>query len=139
LPKAEPQVGDWIVLYGSLMRGLGAMGELGISDRLRYVGPCTVMGELFDLGRFPGMRHGDGQVIAEIHALLAAEVIEVLDEFEGYSAARPRESLYLREAITLIAPSGVEAWVYTYNEVPDASMRITSGDWRAHLSERANT
>ena len=138
MPKAEPQVGDWVVLYGSLMRGLGAMDELGIGNRLRYVGPCTVMGELFDLGRFPGMRHGDGQVIAEIHALLAAEVIEVLDEFEGYSAARPRESLYLREAITLIAPSGVEAWVYTYNEVPDASMRITSGDWRAHLSERVH-
>lgn len=120
------------------MRGLGAMDELGISDRLRYVGPCTVTGELFDLGRFPGMRHGDGRVIAELHALLDDEVIQVLDEFEGYSAARPRESLYLREAITLIAPSGVEAWVYTYNEVPDASMRITSGDWRAHRSERAN-
>ena len=72
------------------------------------------------------------------NALLDAEVIQVLDEFEGYSAARQRESLYLREAITLIAPSGVEAWVYTYNEVPDASMRIISGDWRAHLSERAN-
>jgi gamma-glutamylcyclotransferase (GGCT)/AIG2-like uncharacterized protein YtfP len=138
LLKSEPQVGDWIVLYGSLMRGLGAMDELGISDRLRYVGPCTVTGELFDLGCFPGMRHGDGRVIAELHALLDVEVIQVLDEFEGYSAARPRESLYLRESVALVSPPGVEAWVYTCNQVPDASMRIISGDWRAHLIERAN-
>ncbi len=138
MAKAEPQVGDWIALYGSLMRGLGAMGELGIGARLRFVGPCIVTGELFDLGRYPGMRHGDGRVVAELYALLNVELIESLDEFEGYTASRPRESLYLREYVSLIEPAGAEAWVYVYNDVPDASKRIVSGDWRAHLAERAN-
>jgi gamma-glutamylcyclotransferase (GGCT)/AIG2-like uncharacterized protein YtfP len=119
------------------MRGLGAMDELGIGDRLRFVGPCIITGELFDLGRYPGMRHGDGQVVAELYALLDVEVIRLLDDFEGYFTDRPRESLYLREEIVLTRPSDVKAWAYVYNEVPDASTRVVSGDWRAHLNERA--
>ena len=138
MANTEPQVGDWIVLYGSLMRGLGAMDELGASERLRFVGPSIVTGELFDLDRYPGLRHGDGRVIAELYALLDVEVVRDLDEFEGYSASRPRESLYIREKVALIEPKGAEAWVYVYNEVPDASTRIIGGDWRAHLIERAN-
>ncbi len=87
------------------MRGLGAIEELGIGDRLRFVGPCIITGELFDLGRYPGMRHGGGQVVAELYALLDVEVIQLLDDFEGYFADRPRESLYLREEIALTRPS----------------------------------
>jgi len=138
LSEVEPRVGDWIVLYGSLMRRLGAMDELGIGDRLRFVGPCIITGELFDLGRYPGMRHGDGQVVAELYALLDVEVIQLLDDFEGYFADRPRESLYLRETVALIEPEGAKTWVYVYNGVPDASTRIVGGDWRQHLAERAN-
>jgi len=120
------------------MRGLGAMDELGAGERLRFAGPSIVTGQLFDLDRYPGLRHGNGRVIAEIYALLDVEVIRDLDEFEGYSASRPRESPYIREKVALIEPEGAEAWVYVYNEVPDASTRITSGDWRAHLTERTS-
>jgi len=126
------------VLYGSLMRGMGAMEELGIGDRLRFVGPCLVTGELFDLDHYPGLRHGDGRVIAELYALLDIGVLQDLDEFEGYTASQPRNSLYIRERVALIEPQGAEAWLYVYNTVPDARARIASGDWRAHLNERAN-
>ena len=44
----------------------------------------------------------------------------------------------VRERVALTEPQGAEAWVYIYNTVPDARTRITSGDWRAHLNERAN-
>jgi gamma-glutamylcyclotransferase (GGCT)/AIG2-like uncharacterized protein YtfP len=136
--KAEPKVGDWIALYGSLMRGLAGMVQLGIGDRLRFVGPCLVAGELFDLGRYPGMRHGDGRVVAELYALLDVRIVQNLDEFEDYAPSRPRQSSYLREYVTLIEPADAEAWVYVYNDVPDASARIIDGDWRAHLSSRAD-
>ena len=136
--EGEPQVGDWVALYGSLMRGLGAMDKLGISDRLRYVGPCSVSGELFDLGLYPGMRHGNGRVVAELYALQDIAVIEALDQFEDYASSQPRRSLYLREYVALIQPADTEAWVYVYNAIPDASARITGGDWRAHLMARAD-
>ena len=134
----EPQVGDWIALYGSLMRGLGAMEELGLSDRLRYVGPCIIAGELFDLGHYPGMRHGDGRVIAELYALLGVRVIEELDEFEDYTPSQRGGSLYLRESVALIQPSNTDAWLYVYNAVPNDSARIADGDWRAHLARRVD-
>lgn len=114
------------------------MDGLGIGDRLRFVGPCIIMGELFDLGRYPGMRHGVGRIAGELYALMDIDVIENLDEFEGYAASRPQESLYLRERVALIEPAGVKTWLYVYNDVPDTGQRIVSGDWRAHLAERSH-
>lgn len=137
MSETQPQVGDWVVLYGSLMRRLGAMQGLGVGGQLRFVGPCVITGELFDLGDYPGMRHGDGRVIAELYALLDVDVIDALDEFEHYKASERRESLYLRERVALLEPPETRAWIYVYNDVPDASTRIVSGDWRAHVAERA--
>jgi gamma-glutamylcyclotransferase (GGCT)/AIG2-like uncharacterized protein YtfP len=134
--EGQPQAGDWIVLYGSLMRGLGAMDDLDLTGKLRFAGPCRCPGELFDLGEYPGMRPGSASVVGELHAVLEPAVFDVLDRFEDYDPASPRTSLYLRERIELLEPQGVVAWVYVYNQVPEATGRIPSGDWRAHLSER---
>lgn len=134
--ETDPQTREWIVLYGSLMRGLGAMDSLGISDRLRYVGPCLCSGELFDLGHYPGLRLGDARVVGELFAPLDPHVLGVLDEFEGFDPERPRESLYLRERVNLIQPAQTCAWIYFYNRVPEAGTRVVSGDWRAHLHSR---
>lgn len=132
----QPRTGDWIALYGSLMRGLGGLESLGIRHRLRYAGPCTCRGQLFDLGSYPGLRPGGGRVVGELHALLDPTVIEILDEFEGYDATRRERSLYLRERVALIEPEETSAWIYVFNSVPDASATISSGDWRAHLATR---
>jgi len=112
------------------------MGPLGLSDRVRYVGPCLCSGELFDLGDYPGLRPGNARVVGELYAVLDSATFVRLDEFEGFDPAKPRESLYLRERVELIEPAKTQAWIYTYNHVPDASERITSGDWRAHFNSR---
>lgn len=127
----------WVAVYGSLMRGLGGLERLGIGERMRFVGPCVLEGELFDLGDWPGMRPGDGRVVGEIHAVLDPEVLPVLDEFEDYDPKNPRESLYLRERVSLLEPEGATAWTYVYNQIPDASARIPGGDWRRWRTERA--
>jgi len=134
----EASTGDLIALYGSLLRGLGAMKELGILDRVRFVGPCLLEGQLFDLGDYPGMRHGAGQVVGEIYTLLDLEALRIMDRFEDFDVDQPRESIYLRESIRLIEPAGAEAWVYIYNRIPDPSGRIAGGDWRAHWTQRAD-
>ncbi|MEM9177466.1 MAG: gamma-glutamylcyclotransferase family protein [Myxococcota bacterium] len=126
----------WVAVYGSLMRGLGAVERLEITDRLRFVGPCVLEGELYDLGDWPGMRPGSSRVVGEIHALLDADVLSLLDAFEDYDPADPRGSLYLRERVRLVEPAGTTVWTYVYNRVPDASARIPGGDWRRWLGER---
>jgi len=126
----------WVAFYGSLMRGLGGVERLEIGDRMRFVGPCLLEGELFDLGDWPGMRPGDGRVAGEIHALLDPDVLRVLDAFEDFDPENPRGSLYLRERVRLIEPEGASAWTYVYNRIPDASARIPSGDWRRWQAEQ---
>lgn len=138
MSRASGAAGDWLALYGSLMRGLGGLEAAGIAAQVRYVGPCAIPGELFDLGDYPGLRPGDGRVVGELYSVLAPEAFARLDAFEGYEPDRPRESLYLRERIELLVPRGQHAWLYVYNHVPDAHARVPDGDWRAHLAARAH-
>ncbi|HIF93925.1 MAG TPA: gamma-glutamylcyclotransferase [Myxococcales bacterium] len=129
------------------MQGLGGMSELGVGDGLLYVSPAVIPGELFDLGSYPGLRHGSiqsggsgevGQVIGELYSIVDGGVLARLDEFEAVVENQPMESLYLREQIRLVAPNNVEAWVYFYNRVPNRRLRIPSGNWRAHRGERSD-
>lgn len=131
-----PRAGDLIALYGSLLRGLGGMERAGVNELLRYVGPCMLEGQLFDLGDYPGLRKGTGLIVGEIHVVLDARALAALDHFEGFDPAKPRDSLYLRERVSLIEPAQTKAWTYFYNGIPDLACRIESGDWRAHLHFR---
>ena len=134
----EAARGELVAVYGSLMRGLGALDEIGVGDRLRFVGPCVIEGQLFDLGEYPGLRRGTTRVVGEIHAVLDPTALEELDRFEGFEPDRPQASLYLRERVRLVEPTGMQAWIYVYNRVPDPSRCIEGGDWRAHLARRSN-
>lgn len=127
-----PHAGDWIALYGTLMRGLGGRAAAGVEERLRYVGPCVIRGELYDLGAYPGLRPGDGRVVAELHRVGSPDVFTLLDAFEGFAPGDPEGSLFVRERVPLVEPAGTSAWLYVYNRRPDARCRIPTGDWRAH-------
>jgi gamma-glutamylcyclotransferase (GGCT)/AIG2-like uncharacterized protein YtfP len=129
---------DWIVLYGSLMQGLGAMDDLALGASLEFNGSAVISGDLFDLGSYPGLRPGKGRVAGELYAILDRDVLVQLDRFEGVLSGRPSESLYRRERIRLIEPMGAEAWVYFYNRSPAPERKVVAGDWRIHLSERCD-
>jgi len=127
---------DRIALYGSLMRGLGALSELGISAALHFEGSCSIPGQLFDLGSYPGLRPGPGSVRGELHRLDRRQrrsVLARLDEFEDFDPLHPDQSLYRRVRVDLLKPAGCSAWLYVYNRQPDPRLRIPDGDWRGHL------
>lgn len=152
-PRQRPPE-EWLVVYGSLMRGLPAsepraetetgprrdlLDQLGVGAGLRRVGPCRVPGVLFDLGPYPALRPARSEadsVCGELHAVIDPRTLAVLDAFEGFDPQDPVGSDYLRERIELLEPQGTRAWIYVYNREPDASRRITPGDWRAHLAKR---
>lgn len=145
----QPGSGAWLVVYGSLMRGLaaadGATGDLldrlGVGAGLRRIGACRVPGVLYDLGPYPGLRaarRAEDVVCGELHAVLDPGIFAVLDAFEGFDPEAPSGSDYLREQIPLLEPRGESAWIYVYNREPDANRRIASGDWRRHLAKRTD-
>ena len=152
-PRHRPPE-EWLVVYGSLMRGLPAsepraetetgprrdlLDQLGVGAGLRRVGPCRVPGVLFDLGPYPALRPARSEadsVCGELHAVIDPRALTALDAFEGFDPQNPCGSDYLRERIELLEPRGMRAWIYVYNREPEASRRVMPGDWRAHLAKR---
>ncbi|MBW3590587.1 MAG: gamma-glutamylcyclotransferase [Actinobacteria bacterium] len=126
---------EHLALYGSLMACVDGLGRLGDTSALFYVSPCTIQGQLVDLGRYPGLVAQEGLVEAELYEVADPTLFEALDRFEGYHPHDPRPSLYVRRRIKLHEPA-CEAWVYVYNK-PAAGLRvIESGSWLQHLRER---
>jgi gamma-glutamylcyclotransferase (GGCT)/AIG2-like uncharacterized protein YtfP len=135
-----PVQGDLLAVYGELLSGLGSLQPAGlraqdVHGRLMLRGSCWIPGALHDLGPFPALTPGRGQVLGELYEVSDPSVFEALDWFAAFDRGRAAEPDYVRRLIPLIEPE-VEAWVYFYDGHPGDSPRIVSGDWRGHLADR---
>lgn len=122
-----PERGDLLALYGTLMQDFDAHEKLSLRDSLNYEGDCVVGGVLLDLGGYPGLVPGEGDVHAELYRVMDSGVFERLDAYEGYRPGDP-DSLYVRRRVPLVH-RGDEAWIYVYNGDREGS-RVPGGDWR---------
>lgn len=118
-----------LVLYGTLMRGERAHVDFGLHRKLAFICPCTVRGQLYDLGGYPGLVDGDGIVQGELFVFRNPGVLKSLDKFEDYNPGNTAKSLYIRTRISLLDPPGA-AWVYLYNKPIRFKGRILSGQWK---------
>jgi gamma-glutamylcyclotransferase (GGCT)/AIG2-like uncharacterized protein YtfP len=109
-------------------------GRSRIDAKLTPVGRGTIGAALFDLGIYPAaIPSSDGRVHGEVHRMAdAADVVAVLDEFEGFRPSEPDSSLYVRAETTVTFDDGREAqaWAYFYN----APLGGPSGSSRATIS-----
>lgn len=113
------------------MRGCGGDRRAGVAGALRHEGPCRIPGRLWDLGEYPGLVAGGGEVRGELFEA-DGPTLETLDAFEQEG------SLYVRRQIRLIEPN-IEAWVYFYNQTLDHAQPIAGGCWRTHLVTRGES
>jgi len=86
-----------------------------------FVGEGRVRGRLVDLGRYPGLIDGVGDVRGEIYQLDDPQLLAVLDREEGYNFGRRRATVTLA--------SGRRARV-------GLPVSRTSGDGRPHPGRR---
>ena len=120
-----------LFVYGTLMSGLRA--SLESNAALNFKGNDTIQGDMFDVGYYPGVKlGGDGIVQGEVYEILSEEVIPALDRYEGYHSDSPEHSLYLREVRR--TGSGIETYVYEYNQDVSNLTPVRDGDWRKHRS-----
>jgi gamma-glutamylcyclotransferase (GGCT)/AIG2-like uncharacterized protein YtfP len=130
---------DHLFVYGTLRPAACHALQAVLRRHARWLGPGTVAGRLYDLGRYPGLVpdtrgagvRGDLYRLRHQHALLA-----VLDRYEGCGPRMPQPREYRREAVQVrFGQRRLWAWVYVYNR-PVAGLRVVRGGdylaWRGN-------
>ena len=103
-------------VYGTLKRG-GTLASGFDSSRISSEKATIHNMNLYQLGWFPGIVPGDGQVIGELHEYKDPdEVVQAMDMMEGYDGTE--NSLFTRELAEVITSTGkkIEAIVYVFNK-----------------------
>ena len=122
-----------LFIYGTLMPGLRLQAEM---HGARFVSAAQVPGRLVDVGRFPGLLSGDGQITGEVYEVDDAHLAR-LDVVEGMVRGDPSASQYWREAVTVLSGplQGQPVQTYVYNRPVDACAPIPHGDYRRYIRE----
>jgi len=122
-----------LFIYGTLMPGLRLEAEMHGAERL---GPARVSGRLVDVGRYPGLLHGAGQVSGELYRVSEAHLAR-LDAVEDMVPGDRAASQYWRELVTVLdgAWAGQRVWTYVYNRAVDGLTLIAHGDYRRYIRE----
>jgi gamma-glutamylcyclotransferase (GGCT)/AIG2-like uncharacterized protein YtfP len=122
-----------IFIYGTLLPGLRLAAEM---HGARFVGPAHIAGRLIDVGRYPGLLPGDGQVTGEVYEVDDAHLAR-LDGVEGVVPGDRAESHYWREMVTVLSGpvQGQQVQTYLYNRPVDGCTPIPHGDYRRYIRE----
>ena len=99
---------NYVFTYGTLLKGERNHHLIDDND---YVCDATVNGFImFNLGRYPGIYHGNGTILGEIY-LVDDETLNKLDELEEEG------SLYIREIVKAKSlDKEYEVYIYVYNK-----------------------
>ena len=127
-----------LFVYGTLR----ARAETWFADQLSLtatpVGLGHLRAQLFLVDYYPGVVDSDDlhhRVLGEVYTLpngaRGAELLTVLDQYEGYDPDDQVSSEYVREtrSIELLGGETLTAWVYLFNRPTDHLPLITSGDF----------
>jgi gamma-glutamylcyclotransferase (GGCT)/AIG2-like uncharacterized protein YtfP len=122
-----------LFIYGTLMPGLRLEAEM---HGARFMGPAQVPGRLVDLGRYPGLLQGDGQVTGEVFEVDDAHLAR-LDGVEGMVPGDRAASQYWREEVTVVGGplKGQSVQTYVYNRPVEGCTPIPHGDYRRYIRE----
>lgn len=133
-PEEVARCDGRLMVYGTLHPRLAPERLSDITGRMKLVGPATVRGRLYSLGRFPGLVLDPAGRL--VHGYVfelppGPEVLTRLDRYEGYEASMPDRSLFVRVSCEPLDALGgsLSAWVYVYNQPLDGAAEVASGNW----------
>jgi gamma-glutamylcyclotransferase (GGCT)/AIG2-like uncharacterized protein YtfP len=122
-----------LFIYGTLMPGLRLEAKM---QGARFLGAAQVLGRLVDLGRYPGLLHGEGQVTGEVYEVDDAHLAR-LDAVEDMVPGNRAASQYWREVLTVCGGplQGKQVQTYVYNQATQGCTAIPHGDYRRYIRE----
>ena len=129
--KAQKQTKiKYFFVYGTLK--IGGRFAKGFDELRKSSTAATVSGfDLHNLGAFPGVVHGTGQLHGEVHEYSEHEkVLASMDRIEGYDGTL--NSLFVREVIDVVVDDKtVQAYIYVFNSshrLPKSTL-VETGRW----------
>lgn len=123
-----------IFVYGTLRTGLHNYNRILKGNVSEAVEAKLENFDMYSIGgAYPAIVAGKGEVVGELIEVNDEhydETMRALDHLEGYFPRDKRNSMYLRETLTVTTADGekVEAYVYLWNR-PVPATHIPSGDW----------
>lgn len=106
-----------IIVYGSLRK---EQGNSHWMTNAQLLGECRLSGyELYDLGYYPAVVPGTGDLYCEVYRI-DAPILSELDQLKNNGRDYKRE---------LVATPYGSAWMYLYLHPVDELKKIVSGDW----------
>ena len=102
----------------------------------RFMGAAQVPGRLVDVGRYPGLLFGEGQVNGEVYEVDDAHLAR-LDVVEAMVPGDRAASQYWREEVTVVGGplKGQSVQTYVYNRPVEGCTPIPHGDYRRYIRE----
>lgn len=125
-----------VFVYGTLRNGFGNY-QWALAGKTEKEETALLEGSLYPVrhgGGFPclieeeeGLVHGE---LMYIKPELYDDVMQSLDNLEGYNPKHPEHSMYRRVLrIVRVGSKTVKAYVYVWNRHTPRTDRIESGDW----------
>lgn len=127
---------DYLFIYGTLLPGRAPSRLAAVMATLQPLGPGSMRGRLYDLGRYPGAVSDStsaGRIQGEVFGLPDDRAaLKTLDAYEGYNPAKPGESLFVRarRPVSLADGRKIRCWVYLYGQDPGKAPVVPRGDYR---------
>jgi len=130
-PTGENQILTLFV-YGTLIRASRHPFARRLAMESRFLGRATVGGQLYSLGRYPGLVEDpsrDALVHGEAVQLKSARSFLWLDDYEGCGANWPEPHEYERKVLDVRLQDGAElsCWTYIFKGKITPFRRINGG------------
>jgi gamma-glutamylcyclotransferase (GGCT)/AIG2-like uncharacterized protein YtfP len=132
----------YLFVYGSLRPawrrtssiGGAAVAKQALRQKARHLGQARVQGELFDLGRYPGLllHKDDCWVMGDLFQIRDNSLLRTLDRYEGCDELSPRPHEYQRVETHIEFDGQMfsqPVWIYESLFLPPGARKVNSGDW----------
>jgi pyruvate carboxylase len=130
----EPDVEEYLFVYGTLRRDCGNDLHRLIARNSDYIGMATFQGQMYHVADYPGIVSSENtadQVVGELYLLSKTiKLLNVLDEYEEFDSEDLTASLFVREKVDVnLKGKVISSYAYLYNRPVNSLKRITSGDF----------
>jgi pyruvate carboxylase len=130
----EPDVAEYLFVYGTLRRDCGNDLHRLIARNSDYIGMATYQGKMYQVADYPGIVASESVsdvVVGELYLLSnTIKLLNVLDEYEEFDPTNEAKSLFVRKEVTVdMKGESFTSYAYVYNRPVDEKTFISSGDY----------